>query len=143
MPSLSDLVFCLQKIKAPLFSDCCFKTYFKVNKIKVLGVNNFEPHRLLASHHKTVITRQSLKSFSAGIFSKTFYLSLNRLSQNAALVMPPSLTLSYRLKICSGLTPSMPTYAWDPTLMNLISDLGGYINGFTFNRKNSAYYGLY
>ncbi|BAN06527.1 uncharacterized oxidoreductase YtbE [Levilactobacillus brevis KB290] len=54
MPSLSDLVFCLQKVKAPLFSDCCFKTYFKVNKIKVLGVNNFEPHRLSASHHKTV-----------------------------------------------------------------------------------------
>ncbi|QOX66865.1 hypothetical protein GNY08_04360 [Levilactobacillus brevis] len=54
VPSLSDLVFCLQKIKAPLFSDCCFKTYFKVNKIKVLGVNNFEPHRLPASHHKTV-----------------------------------------------------------------------------------------
>ncbi|MBL3537623.1 aldo/keto reductase [Levilactobacillus brevis] len=54
VPSLSDLVFCLQKIKAPLFSDCCFKTYFKVNKIKVLGVNNFEPHRLSASHHKTV-----------------------------------------------------------------------------------------
>ena len=138
MPSLSDLVFCLQKIKAPLFSDCCFKTYFKVNKIKVLGVNNFEPHRLSASHHKTVaqvILRWDIR--------KTFYLSLNRLSQNAALVMPPSLTLSYRLKICSGLTPSMPTYAWDPTLMNLISDLGGYINGFTFNRKNSAYYGLY
>ncbi|PUD95900.1 hypothetical protein DA477_09780 [Levilactobacillus brevis] len=54
VPSLSALVFCLQKIKAPLFSDCCFKTYFKVNKIKVLGVNNFEPHRLSASHHKTV-----------------------------------------------------------------------------------------